>query len=281
MMSRRTAPVLVLATVFSSLGFGQQAINTIDKYFGDWRASTSRFAQGSLEVHDIFTRGNPQNPPQKGAVFLFLNSCSYAVLAPHASTTQTRLDGRQEIFFIVSGHGTATSAGESQDLYRNLALLVPASLDFTIKNTGGTPLTMYLIDEPTPAGFRPNPKMLVRDENKIPISSVDGFWCHIVKTLFTTADGLGTLQSVLTVTLDPLTVAKPHLVDHEDIEEVWTAVEGNSLAFLGTQLRRQGPGISYLHPPDNKTPHTNINYSEDAQAKFLYFARYHPHQPRP
>jgi mannose-6-phosphate isomerase-like protein (cupin superfamily) len=281
MMGRMMALAFALATVFSALGFGQQASGDIDKYFGDWHTSAPRVTQGSLEVHDIFTRGNPLNPPRKDAVFQFLNAYSYATLAPHASTSSARLDGRQEIFFIASGHGTAAAAGETQDLYRNLAILMPASLDFTIKNTGDEPLTMYLIDEPTPAGFRPNPKMLVRDENKIPISSTDGFWCHIVKTLFTTADGLGTLQTILTVTLDPLTVAKPHLVDHEDIEEVWSAVEGNSLAFLGTQLRRQGPGISYLHPPDNKTPHTNINDSEDSQAKFLYFARYHPHQPRP
>jgi hypothetical protein len=122
--------------------------------------------------------------------------------------------------------------------------------------------------------------MLVRDENKLPITSTNGLWCHIVKTLFTTEDGLGTLQSILTVTLDPLTIGQPHLVDHTDIEEVWTALEGNSLAFLGNQLRRQGPGVAYLHPPDNKTPHTNINYSETEQAKFLYFARYHPHEPR-
>jgi hypothetical protein len=28
------------------------------------------------------------------------------------------------------------------------------------------------------------------------------------------------------------------------------------------------------------TPHTNINQNEDSQVKFLYFARYHPHETR-
>ena len=230
---------------------------------------------------DIFTRGDPQNPTQKGAVLRYLNSYTYATLAPHASTKATRLDGQQEIYFVESGRGTATAAGQTADLYRNIAVLMPANLEFTIKNTGDQPLTMYVINEPTPPNFRPNANMLVRDENKLPITSSDGLWAHIVKTLFVTADGLGTLQSVLTVTLDPLTMGKPHVVDHDDIEEVWTALDGTSLAFVSNQLRRQTPGMSFYHIPDNKTPHTNINQNEDSQVKFLYFGRYHPHQPRP
>jgi len=144
-------------------------------------------------------------------------------------------------------------------------------------------MTMYVINEPTPPGFRPNTSMLARDENQLPISSSSGMWAHIVKTLFVTSDGLATLQTVLTVTLDPLTIGKPHPVPDEDtdeIEEVWTALDGTSLAMVGNQLRRQPPGTAYLHIPDNKTPHTNINSSEDSQDKFLYFARYRSHEMR-
>ena len=122
--------------------------------------------------------------------------------------------------------------------------------------------------------------IVVKDENKIPITSSDGHWAHIVKTLFVTDDGLGTLQSVLTVTIDPLTMGKPHLVDHDDIEEVWSALDGTSLAFVGNQLRKQAPGMAFYHIPDNKTPHTNINQNEESQVRFLYFARYHPHETR-
>jgi hypothetical protein len=202
-------------------------------------------------------------------------------LAPHTSTKATRLDGQQEIYFVDSGRGIAKAAGQAVELYRNIAVLIPTNLEFTLSNTGDQPLTMYVISDPTPAGFRPNSTMLVRDENKIPITSSDGLWDHIVKTLFVTADGLGTLQSILTVTLDPLTMGKPHLVDHDDIEEVWTALDGASLAFVGNTLRKQTPGMAFYHIPDNETPHTNINQNEDAQVRFLYFARYHPHEPRP
>jgi mannose-6-phosphate isomerase-like protein (cupin superfamily) len=252
----------------------------IDLYFGDWHNATPRTVRGSLEERDILTRGDAANPTQKGAVLRYVNSYTYATLAPQASTQPTRLDGQQEIYFVESGQGTVTAGGQTAELYRNIAVLMPANLEFTIKSTGDQPLAMYVINEPTPPGFRPNAAMLVKDENKLPVTSTDNSWCHIVKTLFVTADGLGTLQSVLTVTFDPLTIAKPHVVDHTDIEEVWTALNGTSLAFVSNALRKQTPGMAFYHVPDNLTPHTNVNQNEDSQVKFLYFARYHPHETR-
>ena len=279
MMSKILAS-LGLCALLSPLALAQATGDRIDLYFDDWHSSAPRNTLGSLQERDIFTRGDPQNPQKKGAVLRYLNSHTYATLAPRASTKATRLDGEQEIYFVESGRGSATAGGETVDLYKNIAVLMPANLEFTLKNTGDEPLAMYMVNEPTPPGFRPNSNMLVRDENKLPITSSNGLWAHIVKTLFVTQDGLGTLQSVLTVTLDPLTIGKPHIVDHDDIEEVWTALDGTSLAFVSNQLRRQTPGMAFYHIPDNKTPHTNINQNEDSQVKFLYFARYHPHEPR-
>jgi hypothetical protein len=134
-------------------------------------------------------------------------------------------------------------------------VLISSGLTFHVENSSGQPLTMYVLDEPAPPSFRPNTSMLVRDENQLPSSS--GMWAHIVKTLFVTEDGLSTLQAVLTVTLDPLTIGQPHPVPGEDtdeIEEVGTA--------------------------DNQNPHTNINSSQDSQARFLYFARHRSHELR-
>jgi len=281
MTMRRILASLALCPLLLPLALAQTTGDRIDLYFTDWHSTTPRATHGSLEERDIYTKGDPHNPTQKGAVLRFMNSYTYATLAPKASTKATKLEGQQEIYFVDSGHGTATAAGQTVDLYRNIAILMPANLEFTLKNTADQPLAMYVINEPTPPGFRPNATMLVRDENKVPITSSDGHWDHIVKTLFVTADGLGTLQSVLTVTLDPLTIGQPHVVDHDDIEEVWTALDGTSLAFVNNQLRRQTPGMSFYHIPDNKTPHTNINQNEDTQVRFLYFGRYHPHDPRP
>jgi mannose-6-phosphate isomerase-like protein (cupin superfamily) len=272
--------IFAAAIVLSSLAAAQSVGDTIDLYFGDWHTSSSHTIRGGLQLRDILTRGNAQAPTQKTAVLRFVNSYDYATLAPSASTHSTRLDREQEVYFVESGRGTVTGAGQTSNLSRNIAILVPANLEFTIKNTGDQPLNMYVINEPVPAGFRPNSSIFVRDENKLPITSSDGHWAHIVKTLFVTSDGLATLESVLTVALDPLTMGRPHVVDHDDIEEVWTALEGTSIAFVGNQLRRQTPGMAFYHIPDNKTPHTNINQNEDSQVRFLYFARYHPHDLR-
>jgi mannose-6-phosphate isomerase-like protein (cupin superfamily) len=235
---------------------------------------------GTLVERDILTRGDALHPSKKGGVLRFLNSYSFATLPPHTATRPARLEGQQEIFYIASGRGSVSAGGETRELYKDVAVLMPAQLEFTLKNDGAAPLTFYLVNEPIPTGFRPNSKMLVKDENVLPITSSSGFWDHVVKTIFVTDDGLGTVESFLTVTLDPLTIARPHAVSHTDIEEIWTGLDGTSVAFIGTRLRKQPPGVAYIHPPDNETPHANLNPSEEEQVKFLYIARYHPHETR-
>lgn len=279
MFKRFLASLGVCATL-APLAAAQVTGDRIDLYFGDWHNAAPRTVRGALVERDILTRGDAANPTRKGAVLRYVNSYVYATLAPHGSTVPTTLKDQQEIYFVESGQGSAIAAGQTVELFRNIAVLMPADLEFTLKSTGNQPLTMYVINEPTPPGFRPNPNMLVRDENKIPVSTTSSLWCEIVKPLFDTADGLGTLQSVLTVTFDPLTISRPHLVDHSDIEEVWTELYGSSVAFISNALRRQTPGMAFYHIPDNLTPHSTINPNEDAQVKFLYFARYHPHETR-
>src|ERR1700737_3382273 len=121
-MMRRILASLVLAScaALSPMARAQTAGDRIDFYFGDWPASTSRTTRGSLQERDIFTRGDALNPTQKGAVLRFVNAYIYATLAPHASTKATRLVGQQEIYLVGSGRGTATAAGQTADLSRNI-----------------------------------------------------------------------------------------------------------------------------------------------------------------
>ena len=281
MLNRRIASTLGALAILTPLALAQEVGSNayIDMYFGDWHTAAPHKTLGALEERDILTKGDGLKPTTKGAVLRHMDSFSYDSLAPHAATEPTRLAGKQEIFYFLSGHGSAIAGGETVEVYANIAILMPSGLEFTIKNTGDQPLTMYLAVEPTPAGFRPNAKMLVRDENSIPIASTAGHWDHVVKILYSTEDGLATLQSVVTVVMDPMTVGEPHAVDH-DIEEIWACVYGNTIALVGPFLRKQGPGVAYLHPPDNLAPHTNLNVSENEQAKFLYVARYQGVPPR-
>jgi mannose-6-phosphate isomerase-like protein (cupin superfamily) len=175
---RIVAPVFVVSAALLSIAFAQDVGSNayIDMYFNDGRASVPVVTHGTLEERNIFTRGEALKPTEKGAVLRFINSFSSATLAAQASTASTRLDGKQEIFYFRSGHGTMLAAGETAIVAPNVAILMPDNLNFTLKNTGPEPLTMYLISEPAPPGFRPNPNMLVRDENALPITSSAGMW---------------------------------------------------------------------------------------------------------
>lgn len=245
----------------------------VDMFFGDWHGSNPRPTHGGLVERDILTRGDATEPPRQGAILQDVNSYSYATLEPHASTTPTRLEAQQEIFYILSGKGQLAAGGETAELYPNIAILMPADLEFGMKNSGDEPLAMYLINESIPAGFVPKTKMVVRDENSTPISAKDfttnGHWAHIVKIVFEKSDGLGALGRVLTVALDPMTIGEPHAHRPGQLE-VWTAIYGTSIAFVGTQVRMMSPGMAYQVRPDAMMTHSNIN-AGNKQVKFLYF----------
>lgn len=245
----------------------------VDMFFGDWHESNPRPTHGGLIERDILMNGDAMEPPRKGAVLQDVNSFSYATLQPHASTGLTKLEGQQEIFYILSGEGEMTAGGETVDLFANIAILVPAGLEFGMKNRGDEPLSMYLINESTPTGFVPKTKLVVRDENTTLISGKDftqnGHWAHIVKIVFEKSDGLGVLGRVLTVALDPMTIGEPHAHRPGQLE-VWTSIHGTSIAFVGTQLRMMTPGMAYQVRPDAVMTHSNINVGNE-QVKFLYF----------
>jgi mannose-6-phosphate isomerase-like protein (cupin superfamily) len=280
MVKRASVPIAILFAFLAPFALAQQTVGSnayVDMYFGDWHSATPHTTYGHLVERDILTKGNPFQPTRKGGVLRYVAEFSYATLAPGVSMAATRLDGRQEVFYFLSGQGAVEAGGKKTDVSANIAILMPANLSFSLRNSGDKPLTMYLIAEETEPGFTPIPNMLVRDENTIPISSSDGHWTRIVKPLFVKSDGLSTLSQVSTVVLGALTMGKPFIGKTQDDEEVWAAVSGTSITMIGPFLRRQRPGMAYLHPPDNLAPTTNINYSEDSQVKFLYFVSYGAH----
>ncbi len=242
----------------------------IDMFMGCWQDNAPRTTYGALVERDILTQGDNMKPTEKGAVLKYIQSYVYASLEPGKSTSQIALDGCQHVFYFLSGKGTIKAGRDTEDVFSGIAVLMPDKMTYTITNTGSEPLTMYRIEEQAPAGFTPNNEMTVKNENMMPISGTTGHWAHIVKRLFEKPDGLATLYSVLTVAQDPMTIGHPHSHD-PGCEEVWTAVKGTSIAFLGKQIRMQPPGTAYNIPPDGKTPHCNINRGEE-QIKLFYFS---------
>jgi mannose-6-phosphate isomerase-like protein (cupin superfamily) len=274
-MVKRTLLSLGAGVLLLTPTLAQTGGANLDLYFGDWHSAPPRTVYGRLTEQDILTHGDALHPTIKGAVLRFASAYEHAVLPPRSSTTPITLSGRQQIYFIVSGEGTASSAGQTVALSPNIAVLMPAGLEFTIKNTGDQPLTMYLIEEPTPPGFHPNSSMLARDENKLPFSTTDRQWSYMVKKIFGTSDGLATLDDVSTIFLDPLTIGRPHVTESADTEAVWTALQNTGIAFVSNRLFRQTPGTAVLEPPDKTMPYSAVNPNENSEIKFFYFA----HQP--
>jgi len=288
MLSKVSALSLIVLLSVSGLSFAQTLDGSpytpgkdpdIDLYINSWVDSDPLITHGTLVERDILTQGDPMNPPAKGAVLKYVNSFTHATLPPETSTRSTRLENEQEIFYILSGKGTIKAGGKEADLYSGIAVLMPANKSFTITNTGNEPLTMYLISEPTPEGFKPVKNMVVKDENTLPIASTKGHWVHIVKNLFHKEDGLATLYSVLTVGYDPMTIGHPHS-HNPGCEEVWTAIKGTSIAWLGKQIRMQPPGTAYNIPPDGNTPHANINTSGEFIKLFYFSVRHDLDKPK-
>jgi mannose-6-phosphate isomerase-like protein (cupin superfamily) len=218
----------------------------IDLFINDWQGSMPRFEHGSLVLRDILIRGDNFAPPQKSAVLRAANFFAYGRLAPGASTIATRLEGQQEIYYVLGGQGEITAGGDTAKLHKDIAVLLPAGLEFVMKSVGDEPLTMYVINEPTPAGFHAKDKMGIKDEamarvrtpataDPYIVGGASGHWAHMVRELFSPADGLATEQSVITVTVNPLTMGEPH-PHRPGQEEIWAAIDGTSLIMMGTEL---------------------------------------------
>lgn len=272
MTGKLLAATLLAATVFSPLARAQElqvgSNAYVDMYFADWHGSKPQ-TTGPITEYAVFTKGDPMKPVTKGAILRYVDSYVYATLAPGASSPSVTLSGKQRVYYFTSGMGTISAGGDSVPVSVNIAVLVPANLAFTIKNTGKNPLGAYVITESTPSGFQPGTKLVVKDETSTPISTAQEEWSRIVRPLFTSADGLATMSSIETVSLDAVTITRPFIGTMPNTEQLWMQLSGTSIAFIGPYLRRQTPGIAYEHPPDNLAPTANVNYSEDSPVKLL------------
>jgi mannose-6-phosphate isomerase-like protein (cupin superfamily) len=275
MTGKMIAAALFAATALSPLADAQElqvgSNAYVDMYFADWHASKAQ-TTGPVTEYAVFTKGDPMKPTTKGAVLRYVDSYVFATLAPGASSPSVTLSGKQRVYYFTSGTGIIAAGGDSVPVSVNIAVLVPANLAFTIKNTGTDLLGAYVITEPTPSGFQPGTKLVVKDEKSTPISTAQQEWSRMVRPLFTSSDGLATISSVETVTLDNLTITRPFVGTMPNTEHLWMELSGTSIAFIGPYLRRQTPGMAYEHPPDNLAPTSSVNYSEDSQVKLLLVA---------
>src|SRR3984893_8220708 len=122
----------------------------IDLFISDWQGSHPRFEHGSLVLRDILIRGDNFAPAQRSAVLRAANFFAYGRLAPGNWTTPSRLEGQQEVYYVLGGEGEIAAGDDTAKLRKDVPLLMPSGVEFVMKPTGPEPLTMYVINEPTP-----------------------------------------------------------------------------------------------------------------------------------
>ena len=243
-----------------------------DMFIGHWKNSMPRNIHGSLVVRDILTenKGDRLRPARKGAVLTELKSVSFASLEPSAKTSPGKLNGEQELYYIMSGKGTLSSGGKTYDLYKGVGLVVPPGIEYSMKSTGDVPLTMYLVVEPIPEGFEPKKEIGYRfefDGNQF----ISVHWANIDRNIIGKNEGTAVIGGFTAVKIDPMTMAQPHSHD-VGVEEVWIAIKGDIKLYIGKKLRNLPPGSAYKIPDNGITPHANINFT-DNQAKLIHMMK--------
>lgn len=243
----------------------------IDLFMSSWKEALPHHVYGSLIERDIFTRceGDPLKPVTRGAVLTNLKAFSHGTLESGHKTQAAKLTGDQRIFYVYTGKGQVKSGGKTADLYSGTALLMPPNVEFVIENTGDEALSMYIMTENLPDGFKPRKDMLVRDENVLPFSSSNVHWCHCYKNLIGKEDGLATLRGLGPVWFNPMTMGQPH--SHEvGVEEIWFSLNGDITILIGKQIRKFPAGTAYKIPPNGKTPHSTINVTDEPIKVFWF-----------
>ncbi|MFC1692960.1 cupin domain-containing protein [Candidatus Latescibacterota bacterium] len=244
----------------------------IDMFIGHWKDSMPRHIHGSLVVRDILTscEGDPMKPSRKGAVLTELKSVSYAVLDVNASTTPSKPEGEQELYYIMSGKGVITSGKKTAELREGIGVVAAPGVEFTMTNTGNEPLIMYLIVEPIPEDFKPNSELVVKNEYDNS-QAITVHWAHIDRGIIGRGDGTAVVGGLTAVKIDPMTTPQPH--SHgKGVEEIWIALKGDINLLLGKQLRKLPVGSAYRIPSDGRTPHANINVT-DKQIKLMHMMK--------
>jgi mannose-6-phosphate isomerase-like protein (cupin superfamily) len=220
----------------------------VDMFLGDYRTAQPRTLFGALVVRDILTKlegPDRLRPTRRGAVLEVENWISHATVAPGA-TARGRADPDSRVMFYTSdGVGKITVRGQSFDLKEGSSFTLTPEFDFTLENTGQTPLTFIARSEPLPENYTP-PATFAAPNRFTADRRVGIHWAHI---------GNAGIQ-----TIAPYSIPQPH--SHHN-EEIWIQVKGESILSIGKHLRRQEPGMAIKVPPTGLTAHSSINIGSE------------------
>lgn len=166
--------------------------------------------------------------------------------------------------------------GKTYDLREGSGIIVPPDVEFSMTASSGAHLTMYLVVEPLPAGFKPKKDVVVTYEFDRQ-QGISVHWANIDRGVL--GDGAAGVGGFTAVKIDPMTMAQPHS-HREGVEEIWIAVKGGLKLFMGKELSELPPGSAYKIPADGITSHANINFTDD-QCKLIHMMKQIPGDTHP
>jgi len=240
----------------------------IDMYINSWKNSFPRSSHGSLIERDILTPGDSFNPTKPGAVLEFARKFARGVLEGYARTEPVSYQGQEEILYITKGKGRIESGSKTAELVEGIGVLVPPDVEYTLINETAEDLEMLILRGDYMAEKAPPKEIVVKDSRVLPIHA-GGHWTHIVRELFKADDGLGGFFAILLVSIDGMNIAEPHPHGPGD-EEIWYALKGKSLLWLGREIRWQEEGTAFMIPKTGKTTHANININDEPIMLFYF-----------
>ena len=242
----------------------------VNLFFNSWKNSTVRNGHGGFHEQTIFTPGDPDNPPRKGACLKHIHAYNHGILYGLEKTEPTRHQDEQVVFYVMKGYGRVEAGGKSAEIKEGTAILIPAGLQYSFVNTTGVYLEVLIIVEGIPADFKPRKDMLVKSY----YDETPGYWGgYAVYSLFDRKNGLAEPMNIAVCTMDNFAYGTPHFT--LGCEEVWCKIKGEvNLLMLGKTLLWQHIGEAWYTPNSLMVPHSVINHTETPMA-WIYFANYH------
>lgn len=244
-------------------------------YFNTWKNSRVQIGHGGFAEQAIFTRGDPVNPPRKGAVLKYIRAYNHGFLYGNEKTKPTKHAKEQVIFYVMGGFGIVNAGGKSAEIEEGSAVFIPAGLEYSFTNKFGKPLEVIIIVEEIPAGFKPVKDMVVKSYYDTPTGLC--CWAYTTNSLLGKADGLAEPMVLAIITVENFGMGSPHF-HVEGCEEIWLKIKGEeNPCLLGKTLLRQNIGDAFLAPPNGLVPHSVINHTEQPMT-WLYLGNRHDHQ---
>jgi len=249
----------------------------VGRFVGDAALSPPRMVGNAMLTRAILTQGDPAQPGAPGAVLVHKTEVVAASLqAGEATSMMQRPD--QLVAYVRFGTGRLDDGETSWDLKPGVTFFIPANAAHRLSASEDTPMELTILaGPPTEAGSASS--VLVRDTAKMLYVEQGAHWTNYSKAPFR---DIG--ERVLFVYMAPMTVAGAH-AHVPGTEEAWVKItDAPALLQVGSEIRQWRKDQGLVIPPNGRTIHAAINYSDQRQLWF-YFSTFprpaNPSAPRP